>query len=117
MHAHTVTATCTTARLLGQGDQDAAEVTFVDVDTAAWADPELDVGNLLAHADLAALRRSLTACAAAEAGPVAHVDASGPGSGHPCPDRVAAFRRATRIRRFAIHALRVDAHAPEDLLR
>ncbi|WP_432512071.1 hypothetical protein [Kineococcus sp. SYSU DK001] len=78
-------------------------VTLLDVDTAALADPALDVANLLAHLDLAAARGQRTAAAAAEAGVWAGTADAGAGAD---PARVAVLRRLARCRVVAVHAFR-----------
>ncbi|WP_432562351.1 hypothetical protein [Kineococcus sp. SYSU DK003] len=74
-------------------------VTFLDVDTAALADPALDAANLLAHLDLAAARGRRREAAALERGVrrgLPDLD----------PARVAVLRRVARCRLVAVHAFR-----------
>lgn len=74
-------------------------VTFLDVDTAAQAEPALDPANLLAHLDLAAARGRRGTAAAVEDGlwsQWGHLDA----------DRVQVLRRVARCRLVAVHAFR-----------
>ncbi|MBB2903056.1 hypothetical protein FHR75_003892 [Kineococcus radiotolerans] len=82
-----------------------SRVTFLDVDTAALADPALDVANLLAHLDLAAARGHR-----AQARAVAEGLWRGWGEhGHPAagdPARVAALRAVARCRIVAVHSFR-----------
>ncbi len=74
-------------------------VTLLDVDTAALADPALDVANLLAHLDLAAARGHRAAAAAVERGVLSAWDGAR-------ADRVAVLRRVARCRIAAVHAFR-----------
>ena len=76
---------------------------LLDLDTAAWGEPALDVANLLAHLDLRVRQDLLTpwrAGAAREAfvGALAH--------DRQTRDRVEAYLVAARLRLSAVYALR-----------
>ncbi|MFB9378754.1 phosphotransferase [Kineococcus gynurae] len=81
-------------------------VTFLDVDTAALADPALDPANLLAHLDLLALRRP--GCGTAVAAAVRGLTATLTGPRSPEHERV--LRRAAQLRILAVHAFRGPVH-------
>ncbi|WP_432523471.1 hypothetical protein [Kineococcus sp. SYSU DK006] len=88
----------------GGADSRPPAVTFLDVDTAAHADPCLDAANLLAHLDLALVRGA--APAALRAG----LREGWAVCGHPLldsqPQRLALWRTAARLRLVAVHAFR-----------
>lgn len=85
-------------QLLVCGDR----VAVLDLDTAARADPALDIANLLAHVDLAAaLGRIDEPTAAAVAAALARV-LDGPAHSK----AVDAYRAAARVRLVAVHAFR-----------
>ncbi|WP_432519790.1 hypothetical protein [Kineococcus sp. SYSU DK006] len=88
-------------------DPGAAVVTFLDVDTAARADPCLDAANLLAHLDLALVRGAAPAAVAAVRAGLREGWAA---CGHPLldsgPQRLALWRTAARLRLVAVHAFR-----------
>lgn len=96
------------------GDQHPPKVGYLDLDTAATADPGLDLANLLAHLDLlagtrgvrpgmvralAAFQRGLTGALQRDAQPV--LDEA--------PARVEALRAVSRVRLAAVHAFRPQA--------
>ncbi|WP_432573345.1 hypothetical protein [Kineococcus sp. SYSU DK005] len=88
-----------------------AAVTFLDVDTAARADPCLDAANLLAHLDLALARGAApSAVAALSAG----LREGWRACGHPLlelgPRRLELWRAAARLRLVAVHAFRGPVH-------
>lgn len=74
-------------------------VTFLDVDTAALAEPALDPANLLAHLDLAAARGRRESAAAVEAGLWS-------AWGHLDRQRVRVLRQVARCRLVAVHSFR-----------
>ncbi|MDO5682773.1 MAG: aminoglycoside phosphotransferase family protein [Propionibacteriaceae bacterium] len=82
-------------------------LTVLDWDTAAWADPCLDAGNLLAHLDL--LAEQQPAAAARSAAAIDGVLAVLLAGHHPAasdPARLALWRTASRVRITAVHAFR-----------
>lgn len=96
------------------GDQRSPTVGYLDLDTAATADPGLDLANLLAHLDLlagtrgagaglvralAAFQRGLTGALQRDAHPV--LDEA--------PARVETLRAVSRVRLAAVHAFRPQA--------
>lgn len=99
---------------LRSGAHQRSTVAFLDLDTVAYADPALDLGNLLAHLDLLAGRRgagagTVRAAASFQDGVAQALSAEGhPVTGHD-PERVEAFRAATRVRLAAVHAFRPGA--------
>ncbi|HHV21507.1 MAG TPA: phosphotransferase [Propionibacterium sp.] len=87
-------------------------LTVLDWDTAAWADPCLDVGNLLAHLEL--LSRQTPPATDRVAATITGVRASLTAAGHPAvtdPGRLALWRRAAAVRIRAVHAFRVVQNA------
>lgn len=81
---------------------DGRQVGMLDLDTAARADPALDLGNLLAHVDLAARAGRLDSATSDAVGDVLAGALAGPG------DRraVSVYRAASRARLVAVHAFR-----------
>lgn len=86
------------AQVLIDGDR----VGLLDLDTAAEADPALDLGNLLAHIDFAVALGRIDAAGAASVEDALRGGCEQPG------DRaaVAAYRAAARARLAAVHAFR-----------
>ncbi len=92
-----------------------SRVTFLDWDTAAWADPVLDVANLLAHVDRYARRGARPAdCSAFAAELSAALDAGGHPSGDPASaTRLRCLRETTALRLLAVHAFRRRHYSQE----
>lgn len=86
---------------------DDGELTLLDWDTAAWADPCLDAANLLAHLDLLVEQRPEAAerVAAASDGVLESLAAGGhPSTGR--PGQLDLWRRASAVRIAGVHAFR-----------
>lgn len=87
---------------------DEGELTLLDWDTAAWADPCLDTANLLAHFDL--LVRHRPDAVARVRGATDGLLAALAEGGHPAAgsaDQLDLWRRASAVRIAAVHAFRV----------
>lgn len=90
-----------------------ASVTFLDWDTAAWAEPVLDVANLLAHVDRCArdfdgdFDGAARRCAAFTAALGDSLRAGGhPAGADAVAARLRGAREATALRLLAVHAFR-----------
>ena len=90
-------------------------VTILDIDTLSLAEPELDLGNLLAHFDLLALSTGIDAWR--QLG-VPFVDGYQRAGGHQVDgDRLLWYRCATLLRLACVHAGRIDTRGQvENLL-
>lgn len=81
---------------------------LLDLDTAAYADPALDVGNLLAHVDLARHERRLVP-EMADAVASAFVDGRGLDASD--AEAVEVYRRTAVLRLVAVHSFRPPTRA------
>lgn len=80
-----------------------ARIGFIDLDTVAWGDPALDVGNFLAHVDLAVQERRIDPVTAQ-----GFVEGFLAGRAlKACEDQaIGAYRRASTLRIVAVHSFR-----------
>ncbi len=88
-------------------DGDHGSAGLLDLDTAAWGEPALDVANVLAHLDLRVRQDALTPWRA-HAARSAFLGALAPKAATRA--RVPAYRRATQLRLAAVYALRPRWH-------
>lgn len=82
---------------------------LLDLDTAGRADPALDIGNLLAHIDLAACAGRITA---RDATAVATAFLEGCGPMPTDREAIATHRQAATLRLVAVHSFRPDTRSP-----
>ncbi|SDN49372.1 hypothetical protein SAMN05216355_10519 [Actinomyces ruminicola] len=91
----------------GQLLWDGSTLSLLDLDTAALAEPALDLGNLAAHVDLMRAQGRLGAAAHARVSALLH----GLGRGLAGAPRLSVYYLASRLRLSCVHAFRPGAQA------